>query len=35
MTCITKWSLVRVTQKRVVDDIIKSGSESFCAKSRD
>jgi hypothetical protein len=23
MTCITKWSLVRVTQKRVVDDIIK------------
>jgi hypothetical protein len=27
MTCITKWSLVRVTQKRVVDDIIKSGSE--------
>jgi hypothetical protein len=34
MTCITKWSLVRVTQKRVVDDIIKSGSESFCAKPR-
>jgi hypothetical protein len=35
MTCITKWSLVRVTQKRVVDDIIKSGSKSFCTKSRD
>jgi hypothetical protein len=35
MTCITKWSLVRVTQKRVVDDIIKSGSESFYAKPRD
>jgi hypothetical protein len=35
MTCITKWSLVRVTQKRVVDDIIESGSESFCAKPRD
>jgi hypothetical protein len=32
MTFITKWSLVRATKKRMVDDIIKSGSESFCAK---
>jgi hypothetical protein len=32
MACITKWSLVRATQKRIADDIIKSGSESFCAR---
>jgi hypothetical protein len=30
MTFITKWSLVRATKKRMVDDIIKSGRTVLC-----